>query len=78
MRALILNLYICAPDTVFSRQGPGTLFTKQLTQIPSFLCNFLTSFVWLYAGQKIVSVDHLIPLLMDFKCYYNKVALNIC
>ena len=58
--------------------GPGTLFTKQLTQIPSFLRNFLTSVVWLCEGQIFVSVDHFNPLLMDFKCYYYKFAFNIC
>ena len=57
---------------------PGTLFTKQLTQIPSFLRNFLTSVVWLYARQMIVSVNHLKPLMVDFKCYFHKFALHIC
>ena len=56
----------------------GTLFTKQLAQIPIFWRNFLTSVVWLYVGQIFVSVDHLKPLLMDFKCYYHKFVLNIC
>ena len=41
-----------------------------------FLRNFLTSVVWLYAGEIIVSVDHLKPLLMNFECYYHKLALN--
>ena len=31
--------------------APGTSFTKQLTQILSFLRNFITSVVWLYVGQ---------------------------
>ena len=35
----------------------GTLFPKQLTQISSFLSNFLTSVNWLYVGQRTVSVD---------------------
>ena len=56
----------------------GTLFTKQLTQIPRFLRNFLTSVVCLYGGQIIVSVDLLKPLPMDFKCYNHKIGLNIC
>ena len=59
-------------------RSPGTLFTKQLTQIPSFLRSFLMSVVWLCDGQIFVFVGHFDPLLMDFKCYYYKFALNIC
>ena len=73
-----LSIIGFADDGTILISGPGTLFTKQLKQIPSFLRNFLTFVVWLYAGQIIVSVHHLKPLLMDLKCYYHKFALNIC
>ena len=32
-------------------RAPGTLFTKQLMQIPRFLRNFLTSVAWFYGGS---------------------------
>ena len=57
-------------------QGPYS--QSNLRKFLVFLRNFLTSVVWLCVGQIFISVDHLNPLLMDFKFYYHKFALNIC
>ena len=58
--------------------GPCSHSNLETGPYRSCLRNFLTSVVWLYVGQIFVSVDHLKPLLVDFKCYYHKFALNIC